>query len=130
MKIAVTCQNRSTISEHAGRCGRFWVYQTEYADIVYKQLIELPAGQSFHDMNLPPALHGINVLITGGMAGELRYRLKQQAIQSVVTHETDPDHAVNTWLNGTLEEIPPIIRNAAECAHQSANRYVTLTSAH
>ena len=110
MKIAVTSENRNTVTDHAGRCARFWVYQTEFADVVEKHLVELPAGQCFHDINLPPLLQDINVLITGGMASELRYRLKQQAIQAVATHETDPDRAVSAWLNGTLDEMPPVTR--------------------
>ncbi len=110
MKIAVTCENSNTVSDHAGRCRRFWVYQTEYADVVAKRLVELPDDQSFHAVGVPPPLHDINVLISGGMASELRYRLKQQAIQAVSTPERDPDRAVAAWLNGTLSELPPLTR--------------------
>jgi predicted Fe-Mo cluster-binding NifX family protein len=110
MKIAVTSQNRQTVTDHAGRCRMFWVYQTEYADVVEKHLVELPGGQSFHDCAIPPQLNGINVLITGGMASDLRYRLKQHAIQAVSTVESDPDRAVAAWLNGTLSELPPLTR--------------------
>jgi len=114
MKIAVTSENHHSVTDHAGRCSKFWVYQTEYADIVKKQRIELPAGQCFHDSNLPELLNDINVLISGGMAGDLRYRLKQQGIQAVVTQETDPDRAVNAWLNGSLEELPPLTKVARQ----------------
>jgi predicted Fe-Mo cluster-binding NifX family protein len=107
MKIAVTSENRNAISNHAGRCAGFWIYQTEYADVVEKRWIQLPAGESFHDTDLPQLLRDINVLISGGMASDLSFRLKQQAIQAVTTLETDPDRAVNAWLNGTLEEMPP-----------------------
>ncbi len=107
MKIAVTSENRNAVTDHAGRCTGFWIYQTEYADVVKKQWIKLPDGASFHNTNLPQLLCDINVLISGGMASDLRYRLKQQAIQAVTTLETDPDRAVNAWLNGTLEEMPP-----------------------
>ncbi len=117
MKIAVTSQDQINVTQHAGRCNRFWVFDTEYADVVAKQWVELPAGTCFHDTTLPPLLNDINVLITGGMASELRYRLKQQAIQSVVTPETDPERAVNAWLNGTLEELPPVARLGAQREH-------------
>jgi predicted Fe-Mo cluster-binding NifX family protein len=116
MKIAVTSENRSTVTDHAGRCAHFWVYQTEYADVVDKHLVELPAGQNFHALDLPPPLRDINVLITGGIARELRYRMKQMAIQAVATPETDPDRAVNAWLNGTLSEMPPLLRSTS-CGH-------------
>ena len=106
MKIAVTSQNRQTVTNHAGRCRKFWVYETEYADVVGKRLVELPEEQHFHDA-FPPSLHGINVLITGGLAGSFRYYLKQQGVQAVATQESDPDRAVTAWLNGTLDEMPP-----------------------
>jgi len=119
MKIAVTSENRNTVTDHAGRCAGFWIYQTEYADVVEKRWIQLPAGESFHDTDLPQLLRDINVLISGGMASDLSYRLKQQAIQAVTTLETDPDRAVNAWLNGTLEEMPPHSRPS--CASQAEN---------
>jgi predicted Fe-Mo cluster-binding NifX family protein len=106
MKIAVTSQNRATVSDHAGRCRSFWVYETEYADVREKHLVELGDGQGFHG-NLPGPLAGINVLISGGMASALRYHLKQQGVQAVTTREGDPDRAVAAWLNGTLDEMPP-----------------------
>ena len=48
MKIAVTSQDQINVTQHAGRCNRFWVYETEYADVVAKQWVELPAGTCFH----------------------------------------------------------------------------------
>ena len=116
MKIAVTSENSSTVTDHAGRCARFWIYETEFADVVDKHLVELPAGQSFRAVDLPPLLRDINVLITGGIARELRYRLKQMSIQAVATPETNPDRAVNAWLNGTLNEMPPLLHGAS-CGH-------------
>ena len=106
MKIAVTSENRQTVTNHAGRCRKFWVYETEYADVVGKHLVELPGEQHFHDA-FPSSLRDINVLITGGLAGSLRYYLKQQGVQAVATQESDPDRAVTAWLNGTLDEMPP-----------------------
>lgn len=114
MKIAVTSQDRSTITDHAGRCRAFWIYDTEYADIRAKRLLELPNEEGFHDA-LPQPLRGINVLISGGMASTLRYRLKQQGVQAVTTMESDPDRAVSAWLNGTLEEMPPFGHIGACC---------------
>lgn len=110
MKIAVTSENSNTVTDHAGRCRTFWVYQTEFADVVAKQLVELADDQRFHDVSVPAPLHDINVLISGGMANELRYRLKQHAIQAVSTLERDPDRAVAAWLNGSLDELPPLSR--------------------
>lgn len=106
MKIAVTSQNRKTVTDHAGRCRKFWIYQTDYAEVVDKLLVEVPAEDSFQHA-IPVPLQDINVLITGGLAAPLRDFLLQHSIQAVATQETDPDRAVREWLNGALEEMPP-----------------------
>ena len=125
MKIAVTSQDQISITQHAGRCTCFWVYEIEHADIVTKQLVELPENSRFHNVSPSPLLNDINVLITGGMASELRYCLKQQAIQSVITRESNPERAVRAWLNGTLEELTPVARLGTYQEHAGES-----TSAH
>lgn len=109
MKIAITSQNRKTITGHAGKCRKFWVYEVEETIVKSKTLLELPREQSFHEShgadNHP--LDDVNVLITAGMGTGLQQRLKQKGILAVATAETDPDRAVAGWLNGSLAEIPP-----------------------
>lgn len=109
MKIAVTSQNRKTVTGHAGKCRKFWVYEVDSADVKGRTLLELPMQQSFHASHGAGAhpLDSVNVLITGGMGMGLRERLKQKGIVAVATAETDPDRAVNAWLNGSLAELAP-----------------------
>lgn len=107
MKIAVTSQNRTTVTDHAGQCRKFWIFETEYADVVEKHLVELPLRQRLQGALSHP-LDDVNVLITGGMASAFRYHLKQRGIQAVSTLESDPERAVAAWLNGTLDELPPL----------------------
>lgn len=106
INIAVTSQNRKTVTGHAGKCRKFWVYAVEGSEIKGRNLLELPIEQSFHESadDAPHPLDGINVLITGGMGIGLRQRLKQKGILAVATSETDPDRAVAAWLAGTLPE--------------------------
>lgn len=119
MKIAVTSHNRATVTAHAGRCDTFWIYETEYADVVNKHLVELAAGQGLHGA-IPGQLRDIHVLISGGMASALRQHLKQSGIEAVTTLESDPDRAVAAWLNGTLQERPPCRPNDFPCAQACA----------
>ncbi len=109
MKIAITSQNRKTITGHAGKCRKFWVYEVEGTVVKDKTLLELPREQSFHEShgadNHP--LDDVNVLITGGMGMGLAQRLKQKGILAVATSESDPDRAVAAWLAGTLPETEP-----------------------
>ncbi|WP_305907657.1 NifB/NifX family molybdenum-iron cluster-binding protein [Methylomarinum sp. Ch1-1] len=104
MKIAVASQNRRDITEHAGRCRKFWIYHIENDSIADKQLLELTKEQSFHDSfpHDPSPLDDVQVLIAGGMGSGLVRRLEDKNIEAVVTTETVPDRAVESYLNGSL----------------------------
>lgn len=117
MKIAVTSQNRSSVTDHAGKCRNFWIYETEYADVVDKRLLELNAESCFHDA-FPAQLAGINVLISAGMAETLRFYLQRHGVEAVTTRESDPDRAVAAWLNGSLRELPPLACGGSDCHSQ------------
>lgn len=120
MRIAVTSQNRRDITEHAGRCRNFWVFEVDGLRIVNRSLLELPKESSFHDApaNAGHPLDGVDVLIAGGMGGGLKGRLARRGIEALVTTETRPESAVRAWLDGRL---PPGEPRAHEqgCDHGS-----------
>jgi predicted Fe-Mo cluster-binding NifX family protein len=109
MKIAVTSQNRKNITEHAGRCRKFWVFITESNRIVKKELIELPKEQSFHDSSPHEShpLDDIDLLIAGDMGQGLMRRLERKGIKGIVTKEDNPEKAVLLFLSGALETGQP-----------------------
>lgn len=109
MKIAVTSQNRKNITEHAGRCRKFWVFDIADNKIVDKALLELPKEQSFHDSSphAPHPLDDVDILIAGGMGQGLVRRLERKGIKGVVTKEDDPEAAVSLYLDGSLISEPP-----------------------
>lgn len=104
MQIAITSQNRKTITEHAGKCRKFWLYDIDTDRVAGKRLVELPIEQSFHASHagLPDALAGINVLITGGMGSNLFRRLIDLGVQPLLACEEDPDRAIADFLAGCL----------------------------
>lgn len=104
MKIAITSQNRRTITEHAGKCRKFWIYDIEEGQVAGKTLLELPIDQSFHESSPhdPHPLDAVQVLITGGMGPGLQHRLAAKGITALMTAEIDPDQAVAAYLRGTL----------------------------
>ena len=106
MKIAVTSQNRKTVTEHAGACRKFWIFTVKENLILSKQLLELPKEQCFRESN-PHAEHpldDIDVLITGGMGSGLNQRLKKKGIQALLTDMSDPVEALNQALQMSLHE--------------------------
>lgn len=104
MRIAITSQNLKSITGHAGKCRRFWIYEIENGGIESKQLRELPIEQSFHesDKSAPHPLDDIDVLVTAGMGPGLQQRLQQKGILAWITQETDPDRAALDLVKGTL----------------------------
>lgn len=104
MKIAVASQNRKEITDHTGRCRKFWIYEINNGMVANKELLELAKAQSFHDSSPsePSPLGDIQVLIAGGMGTGLVRRLENNGINALITSESNPDKAVEGYLKGTL----------------------------
>lgn len=108
MKIAVASQNRKAITDHTGRCRKFWIYRIEHDVVVEKKLLEIAKEQSFHETSRfePTPLDDVNVLICGGIGEGLARRLADKDIKVFVTKETDPDLAIEAFLEGSLKTEP------------------------
>ena len=100
LRIAVTCQNRKTVTEHAGKCRKFWIYEARDGKVVDKSLLELPLEQSLHEWNASGKhpLESVDVLITASAGDGMRSRLAAWGIETVVTRQTDPDAVVASFL--------------------------------
>ena len=109
--IAVTSQNRREVTEHAGRCRNFLVYEVDGVRIGQPQLIELPLGGSLHDMAPGQAhpLDEVDVLISASMGDGLRVKLAERGILACLTNETEPKIALQRYLAGELPtQDPPL----------------------
>ncbi|ABK44449.1 nitrogen fixation-related protein [Magnetococcus marinus MC-1] len=100
MKIAVTSQNKHSVTGHAGKCRKFWIYEIKENAIEGRTLLELPMEQAFHNSSPhePHPLDNIQVFITGGMGGGVRQRLTSKGIDCVITEESDLETAVKHYL--------------------------------
>lgn len=105
MKIAVTSQNRKKITEHAGRCRKFWLFTTQDGAIIERELLELPKEQSLHESSAhePHPLDDVDVFITAEMGSGMVRRLQRKGIKGLITKETDPETAVLLYLTGQLQ---------------------------
>lgn len=103
LKIAVCSQNRKAVTEHAGKCRKFWIYEVSQGQVTGKTLLELPIEQSLHSSapGQPHPLDAVDVLIAGGAGSGLTQRLAQLGIECVVTSETDLEQAVAAYLAGS-----------------------------
>ena len=104
IKIAVCSQNRKTVTEHAGKCRKFWIYDVQNHEIKGRSLLELPLEQALHSSpsGAPHPLDAVDVLIGAGMGSGLQQRLAQRGIRGVVSSETLPDQAVAAFLASSL----------------------------
>ena len=96
MKVAITSQNRKTVSSHAGKCTHFFVFDTEKDRTQPEQSIVLSPQQMFrhHRLNESHPLFMADALITGSI-GENLFKQWQQAGKKVyVTAELDPVQAL------------------------------------
>lgn len=98
MKVAITCQNRKTVSSHAGKCTHFFLFDTQKDMRQLERSIVLSPQQMFrhHRLNEEHPLMIADALITGSI-GEGLIRQWQQAGKKVyVTAELDPVLALQT----------------------------------
>lgn len=109
MKIAVTSQNRKSITEHAGRCRKFRLFDIEDGRIVGTELLELAKEQAFHESSPHEAhpLDVVDVLISGGMGKGMVRRLGNKGITGIITSQSDPETAVQLYLEGKLQSEEP-----------------------
>jgi len=107
MRIAVTSQNRKSITQHAGKCRNFWIYDVNHGDLGSRTMLELPLEQSLHASHGVQAhpLDSVDVLIAGSMGEGLFNRLAEHGVQPIITDEQDPDVAVVKLLMGTLKRM-------------------------
>ena len=107
--IAVTSQNRKTVTGHAGRCRKFWLYPVQDGQIGERHLVELSMEQTFHGSHgLPPGLENIRVFITQGMGQGMVMRLAQHGVTPYFTLQDDPDVAVQAFLRGEPSAAMPV----------------------
>ncbi len=104
LRIAVSSQNRKTVTDHAGRCRKFWVYEVRQNKVHDKTLRELTLEQTLHSSPLGDdhPLDDVHVMITAGMSPFLYQRLQRGGIKGFVTDESDPDKAVQMLLDKVM----------------------------
>ena len=102
--IAVCSQNRKTVTGHAGKCRKFWVYRIQGGQVAGKTLLELPIEQSLHESpaDQPHPLDGVHALIAGSMGDGMKQRLIRNGIRGLVTDMQDPDEVVAVFLERAL----------------------------
>ena len=103
MKIGISSQNFRTITGHAGKARRFFVYEGNSAnDLQLIDKLDLPKEQSIHESN--PAerhvLDDLDVLITAGCGEGFLRKMASRGVKVLRTSEQDPLIAAKNVIEG------------------------------
>ncbi len=115
MKIAVTSQNKRTVSGHAGKTTRFEVFTIKDKKVLHKEHLELEVSnvlhEYFHGNPAPGYVHPVlemDVIITGSMGPGFPVKMQMHGIEAIMTDEKEVDTAVAKYLDGTLTRLQPV----------------------
>ena len=112
MKIAIASQNFRTITGHAGRARRFFVYKVEDNNKFQAlEPLDLPKEMSLHEYHgQAHPLFEMDVVIVGDCGTGFIQRMASHGVKAITTAETIPVKAVEDFLAGKLTP-------AAQTAH-------------
>lgn len=115
--IAVTSQNRRTVTGHAGRCRRFKLFDPVSCAEVGE--LELPLDGVLHEADPVPGhpLALVGTLITTGAGPGLRQRLARLGIAVYLTDNASPADAVREFLAGK----PAVPGVSSGCDHDQGH---------
>lgn len=136
--IAVTSQNKKTVTKHAGECRNYFIYTILKNEVTSKKVLELHDNEilkyTFHeDKSNDPKniLYDVDILLTGSIGPGGVNNLAKQNVTAYVIKEKDPDVAVEKLIKGTLEAFAPVSHgkhhHGEKCSncddHHHANNY-------
>ena len=122
--VAITSQNKKTITKHAGQCRNFLIYTIENDKVTNKRILELGSDETlkytFHeDSSKDPKnlIFDVDILITGSIGEGGINRLAKQNVTAYIVDEKDPDIAIDKLIKGTLEAFAPVSHSNGGCGH-------------
>ncbi|MEZ5535166.1 MAG: nitrogen fixation protein [Thiolinea sp.] len=110
LKIGVSSQNFRTITGHAGKGRRFFIFESpDGADVQETGRLDMPKEMSLHEWGGQGEhpLFELDYLITAGCGAGFIRKMNSRDVEVRVTSETDPLTAARALLAGNLPEIDP-----------------------
>lgn len=110
VKIGVSSQNFRTITGHAGKGRRFFIFESaDGAEVQETGRLDMPKDMSLHEWGSQGEhpLFELDYLITGGCGAGFIRKMSSRGVTVKVTSETDPLAAAKALLTGNLPETAP-----------------------
>ena len=126
--VAVTFQNKKTVSSHAGKCRTYLIYTIHNSMVESKKLLELTIKETlhsfFHNENSTKRhiLFESDILLTKGIGNGAIEKLAKNGVACYKIEESDPDIAIEKLINGTLEAMAPISNAVSGCSCNCGNK--------
>jgi len=115
IKVAITSQNKRTVTKHAGECRNFLIYTIEDEKVTAKDVLSLEPDKTlkytFHEdpSEIPfSPIYDMDILLSGSIGKSGVNKLAMNNVAAYVIQEKDPDVAIEKLLNGTLEAFEPV----------------------
>jgi len=102
MIIAISV-DEDKVSEHFGRCEKYYLYEVQDRYILKKTEVKNPGHKPFFLPNFL-ADKGVNVLITGGMGHRAIETFKKLNIKLVTGVRGNAEKVINDYLYGRIKE--------------------------
>lgn len=121
MIFAVASQNFTTVTQHAGKTRRFLLLEGHAGQPVQEiGRLDLPEGMAIHDFasDDPHPLDQAQVVIAGSAGDGFVRRMSSRKIETVLTQETDPVRAVESYLAGRLTATDADAAGPCGCHHE------------
>lgn len=111
-KIALTFQDKQTVSGHAGHCNYFLIYDIDDNGTYQSQELVLSDEQTLHNVLHDSAqphspLFDVDMLLVESIGMGAIQKLAQHHVAAHIIREKDPETAIQKLVQGTLEAYAP-----------------------
>lgn len=126
--VAVTFQNKKSISNHAGKCRNYLIYTINNSEVESKKILELTINETLHSYfhnetsSKRHILFESDILLTKGIGNGAIEKLAKNGVACYKIEEDDPDCAIEKLINGTLEAMAPISSAVSGCNCNCGNK--------
>lgn len=106
MKIAIASHDGVRVTEHAGRCRRFYIFTRNSDGTLERECRMLEADETLHALvkNGRNPIGDCSVMIAGSVGARLEAALRSHGIATVISHSCNPEEAACTCLQEGLDE--------------------------
>ena len=105
-KIAISSQNKKTVTGHAGRCRNFFIYSVDQEGKYEKESVSFEKDNTLHEGIHTTGKHPLfdmDIILTLELGQGAIKALESKGVRVYMIQEEDPDTAIKKLIEGTLK---------------------------